>query len=149
MTNDNYTRSNQIRHQITTIPQHLKELYKQYRELNTITEIHLQKLSDNICKAFNINKIRVIFSGRQPHKCSGKRLKNKTMGVYTFCSITQNIQIYKLTAKRQQIVTPKTAIDTLLHEVNHHIDNMKYELKTIHCSGFYHRISQLKELLSK
>ena len=144
----NYKRSNEISHTIKTVPASLKALYKSYRELDSITTNHLQKLSDGLCKAFGVNPIPIEFEGRQPHATDGKKLKNKTKGIYNSNTFRQSITVYKFTAIRGQTVKPKTAIDILIHEVNHHIDSVKYKLNTIHTRGFYNRIKQTKELLS-
>lgn len=146
----NYEKSNNIRHIITgaSVPNYVKRLYNLLRDKTIITEQDLQALSDNICLVFEVKPISITFAGRQPHTHTGKRLKRKILGTERHSIFMNSIKIYKYTAVRQKELSPKTAISTLLHELNHYLDYVLYKLDSIHCSGFYHRIGQTVELLT-
>ena len=74
---------------------------------------------------------------------------NDTLGSYCREPFNTSIIIYRYTAVKKKEVSPKTAINALLHEIMHHWDHEKLGLKkSKHTSGFYQRISLLKEMLS-
>lgn len=77
-----------------------------------------------------------------------RKLKNgKILGDYS--PSYKRIRIYNLTASLHKVVSIKTFYDTLLHEFMHHYDIEALNLdKTLHTSGFYQRISDLKVKLS-
>ena len=89
-----------------------------------------QKLLDNICRALKISRTRLRVSDeRQPHKLRGGKLAYKLYGVY-YCE-NAVIEIANLTSIREQVVAGKTFLDTLIHELMHHIDR-KISPNTIH-----------------
>jgi hypothetical protein len=143
----NYEQSNSI----TIIPNvnlsiGTKNLYKKLREKTELTTDLLQMLSDCICIDLGIVAVPVKFQGKQPSSNDGKRLTKKVMGKYNTIGA---IQIYKYTAVKQKQVAPKTAINTLLHELNHHVDYTIIRLvNSIHSSGFYARLQHLQTLLA-
>jgi Mg2+ and Co2+ transporter CorA len=121
-----------------------KTLYSQFREQTQLTTKNLQCLADSICKDLDIARTDVLFDGRQPHRNSNGKLRQKTMGIYQ--PFTHKIQVYKFTAKRKQVYAPKSAISTLLHEINHHIDYMVLCLAvSLHTGGFYRRLKHITE----
>ena len=125
-------------------------LYKRYRELTEIKQEQLNQLSEFIFGMFDLDNVCIYFSGKQPHRKSNKKLKMKTLGKHI--SYGKNgdiatIQIYKFTAVKKKIVSPKTAIDILIHEIMHNLDIRLLKLNSIHCKGFYARIKQLKDML--
>ena len=80
-----------------------------------------QKLLDNICRSLRIPRTRLrVFEERQPHKLRGGKLAYKLYGVY-YCE-NATIEIANLTSIRKQVVAGKTFLDTLIHELMHHID---------------------------
>lgn len=142
---------NTVELNVRSVSKRAKQLYKKYREKDKITERELQALSNAICKSLRIPPVKVTLRGRQPAvmtSSSGRlRTKKKTLGIYNRGSRT--INIYKYTAVRNKPITPKQAISTLLHEIMHHYDYEKLKLKkSLHTSGFYIRISKLRELLN-
>ena len=143
----NYTKSNKI----TTIEglkflDRSKILYKRFREQIQISQAELQELSDSICSDLSLKRISVSFKGNQPNARTEKRLKNKTLGIYNTAGY---IQVYKYTAVRRKELAPKTAISTLLHELNHYFDYAIVGLtKSVHSKGFYLRLKQFTEKIS-
>ncbi len=147
---NNYNQSNSI----LTIPNltflncETQKLYSRYREAKEITQEKLQKLSDAIFSDLGLIALNISFKGRRPHKSDGKRIVQNTLGVHRSAMSSQSIQIYALTAARQDKVKPKTAISTLLHEINHNLDyNILKLRKSIHCKGFYIRLKHLTEAI--
>ena len=144
MSTENYTKSNRI----TEIPnlkisKATKVIYHQYRDVKVITEKALQRLSDAIFRDLGIKPLEITFAGRRPHSRNETRVTVETHGVHKGSIWSQSIQIYKYTAARQQLVSAKSAISTLLHEINHNIDLHIIKVKSIHCKGFYLRLKHL------
>jgi len=126
---------------------HARTLYVKCRDLNEISERHLQELSDAIFKMFGLQTVPVRFAGKQPVK-NTRNGYVKTLGVNRRNFLTNTIQIYKLTGKRGQVRKPKASVETLLHEIVHTLDIALCKLNdSIHSAGFYKRISQLKDML--
>ena len=105
-----------------------------------------QKLLDYLCDKYKIARIPLIVSNR-PRKCTGKR---QIYGFYRLYSKTGiSITVYNKTAKTGQEVAIKTFADTLLHEFIHHYDTTYLNIVSTHTTGFYKRISDLKNKLEK
>lgn len=146
----NYKQSNSI----TAIPNltffncETQKLYSKYREADKITQEMLQKLSNAIFSDLGLRALNISFKGRRPHSSDGARITQQTLGVHRSAMLSQSIQIYAKTAARQDDVKPKTAISTLLHEINHNLDyNILKLVKSIHCKGFYTRLKHLTEAI--
>ena len=112
-------------------------------------EVLGQQLLDNICRALKISRTRLRVSDeRQPHKLRGGKLAYKLYGVY-YCE-NAVIEIANLTSIRKQVVAGKTFLDTLIHELMHHIDRKFLRIpSTPHSPGFYARIEDLKAKLMR
>ena len=89
----------------------------------------------------------------QVHEHDGRRLQSKTYGYYR-CSARDGavtdarIRIYHRTAVRQQVISPKVFLNTVLHEWVHHYDFAGLRLgRSPHTSGFYARLRMLAEAL--
>ena len=108
-----------------------------------------QKLLDEICRSLKIPRARLrVFAERQPHKLRGGKLAYKLYGVYRCDSAV--IEIANLTSIRKQVVAGKTFLDTLIHELMHHIDRKFLRIpSTPHSPGFYARIEDLKTKLMR
>lgn len=148
----NYLKSKAARLPVVPFSNEAKELYLKCRELDSITQQNLQDIAHRVCGAFGIKMIPVVFDGVQPRQVKQTtrgRMTAKTQGYYMRSFLGSNILIYRLTAARRQVRSPKAAISTLLHELVHYMD---YEItglaKSIHSSGFYWRIGQLTDMLS-
>ncbi len=103
-----------------------------------------QRLLDNVCRTLGIERARLrVLDEHQPHRMRGGRLAYKEYGVYYFANGA--IGIANLTAVRGQVVAGKTFLDTLLHELMHHVDRKLLGIpSTPHSPGFYARIENLK-----
>ncbi len=112
-------------------------------------EVLGQKLLDDICRALKISRTRLRVSDeRQPHKLRGGKLAYKLYGAY-YCA-SEMIEIANLTSIREQVVAGKTFLDTLIHELMHHIDRQFLRIpSTPHSPGFYARIEDLKAKLMR
>lgn len=150
MTKDeNYRKSKEARLPVVDFSDEAKKLYRNCRELSSITQTHLQDIAHRVCGAFGIAMIQIVFAGVQPSSNNGRKMTVKTQGVFrrSFCG--SNIQIYRLTAARRQQRSPKGAIETLLHELVHYLDMEIIGLdRSIHTTQFRMRIDQLKNMLS-
>jgi hypothetical protein len=89
----------------------------------------------------------------QVHEHDGRRLRSKTYGYYR-CWFDDNrvsrarIRIYHRTAVRQQVISPKVFLNTLLHEWVHHFDFDGLRLaRSPHTAGFYARLRALADAL--
>jgi len=143
----NYEKSNRILEiKDLKFSTYTKMLYNKLRNKSSINQFDLQLLTDNIIKDMKIPfSIPVRFKNTQPHSTNNGKLKSKVMGTY---STLDTIIIYKYTAIRKKQITPKTAISTLLHEINHYADYKILNLiKSIHSKGFYSRLRQIENLL--
>jgi hypothetical protein len=91
----------------------------------------------------------VVADRAQVHSHNGQRLQSKTYGYYrcTFADgavKTARIRIYHRTAVRQQVITTKVFLNTLLHEWEHHHDFGGLRLpRSPHTAGFYARLRAL------
>jgi hypothetical protein len=146
---DNYEKSNSIE----TLPNlnlsaSTRRLFVSLREKVQTSQNDLQSVANAICGDLNVKSTPIHFGGVQNHSVRGGKIVSKTLGNYTtgVCSI----RIFELTAARKQKIAPKTAFDTLLHELMHHFDLKVLGLQsTIHSAGFYKRIGSLKAELLK
>lgn len=101
-----------------------------------------QKCLNYLCDKFKIEKVKLTVL----NKPQRKKANGKTLGFYTVGR--NHITIYNLTATTQKTVSIKTFYDTLLHEFMHHYDYKVLKLEnSLHTSGFYQRISDLKNKL--
>jgi hypothetical protein len=95
----------------------------------------------------------VVADRAQVHEHDGRRLQSKTYGYYR-CRFIEGavsdarIRIYHRTAVRQQVISPKVFLNTLLHEWVHHFDFAGLRLaRSPHTAGFYARLRALAEAL--
>jgi hypothetical protein len=153
---DVYIKSNATKLPPVVNHEALAEAHQQYlfcRSMQTISESALQTLTTLLTRVFGCEPINVALGGIQPSKNrSTGSLKQKTLGCYHQSSLNGKpykwIEVFKFTAKRQQHIAAKTATDTLLHEINHHIDTDKLDIRpSLHTAGFYLRISEMQQLL--
>jgi hypothetical protein len=113
-----------------------------------------QMLVDTLDELAGLPACAVVVADRpQVHEHDGRRLQSKTYGYYR-CryidgSITEaRIRIYHRTAVRQQVISAKVFLNTLLHEWVHHFDFAGLRLaRSPHTAGFYARLRALAEAL--
>jgi hypothetical protein len=144
----NYERSNAITKVDFPISRRARVLTKgllkskQEKDRQRIGDELLDELAD--MSRIDIVKLK-ISKAKQYHKKRSGRVSFKQYGYYRPAS--KYIYINNRTAVRGQILAPKTFVDTLLHEWVHHYDHVKLELDSIHTSGFYARLKDLKTKL--
>ena len=151
---DNYTKSKTATLPTLSFSTITKKEYTKGRELENISEKELQRIADAICCEFSVPTILINFKDRQPHKSDGKKITEKTQGIYQRTNFgNEKITVYKYTASRKQQRSPKGAISTLVHELCHYFDFRVIGLtRSPHTGnkdhGFYGRIRQLTDMLS-
>ena len=104
-------------------------------------QVRAQRISDGICTGFRVPRVRVIVAERRPHDQRGE-----LHGLYTPAIPPGRdvITLWMFTAKRAQVVAPRTFLRTLLHELCHHLDYTHLNLRdSLHTQGFYQRESSL------
>lgn len=111
-------------------------------------QVAAQNLVNYLCTKYKLPRCRVVI--RDCAQPSFRNGRGKTLGRYTTWGIGKRlIEIWNLTAKQKKVVSIKVFMDTLLHEFMHHYDREYLKLGgTIHCSGFYKRISDLNGKLA-
>ena len=113
-----------------------------------------QLLLDEISAAAGLGRVELVVADRaQVHEHDGRRLQSRTYGYYR-CWFSDGvvsrarIRIYHRTAVRQQVISPKVFLNTLLHEWVHHFDFAGLRLpRSPHTAGFYLRLRGLAEAL--
>jgi len=104
------------------------------------TEELAQIVSDELCGALRVRLPQVKVRGKRPLNSTGE-----LHGLFTTGPSREDcIQVWMLTAKRQQVVKFKTFLRTLVHEVCHHLDYVLLGLRdSFHTDGFFKRESSL------
>ena len=109
-----------------------------------------QLLIDQLNADAQLTRCQLTVADRpQVHHHDGQRLQSKTYGYYncTFDDGAVNgarIRVYHRTAVRQQVISPKVFLNTLLHEWMHHFDFAGLGLsRSPHTAGFYTRLRVL------
>ena len=154
--NSSYIRSNELELPISSLPKAVRDLYKMLRAGISVTRIELQTLVDGICDALGIPTAPVVYDGVETSERSvstsskgrtRSRMSEKVHGTYN--PTTRTITVYKYTAAKRQLRAVKSVIETLLHELNHHVDTVKLQLVSRHTGGFGRRLGTMKDLLSQ
>jgi len=113
-----------------------------------------QLLVDELGTIAGLPVCQIVVADRaQVHEHDGQRLQSRTYGYYR-CSFRNGevagarIRIYHRTAVRQQVISPKVFLNTVLHEWMHHFDFAGLGLdRSPHTTGFYTRLRALAEAL--
>jgi len=113
-----------------------------------------QMLVDELCSEAGLRRCEVAVADKpQVHEHDGRRLQSKTYGYYR-CWFEEGrvsrarIRIYHRTAVRQQVISPKVFLNTVLHEWVHHYDFDGLRLaRSPHTAGFYARLRALADAL--
>ncbi len=104
-----------------------------------------QVICDEICRVKRVSSLRVIVKGVRPIEDS-----SEYHGLYVSEGQSHEITVWMYTAKRRQVVAPRTLLRTLLHEVVHHLDYTKLDLEeSFHTDGFFKRESSLVRQLER
>ena len=91
----------------------------------------------------------IVADRAQVHQHDGRRLQSRTYGYYRCRFVAgqvsdARIRIYHRTAVRQQVISAKVFLNTLLHEWVHHFDFAGLRLeRSPHTAGFYARLRAL------
>jgi len=147
-----YERSNAI----TEVPLPPHEGYS--RVITTLSEAlgaedaeEVQRVSNvlvrGICRALKTGRAVVRIASGRPHNDRGE-----LHGLYEPCEEggVAHITVWMRTAKRGEVVAPRTFLRTLLHEVGHHLDMELFDLPQSHHSrGFYRRESSLYRIITQ
>jgi len=121
-----------------------------YRERNRLAQLMIDEL-DTLAE---LPSCRVTVADRaQVHQHDGRRLQSKTYGYYR-CRFAgggvtdARIRIYHRTAVRQQVISSKVFLNTLLHEWMQHLDFAGLGLdRSPHTAGFFARLRDLADAL--
>jgi hypothetical protein len=112
------------------------------QRLGTITQAS-QRLVDALCYALGVGPPMVEVRGVRPRNQRGE-----LHGIFYPRPRSPYIVLWARTAKRHDLVAPKTFLRTLIHELVHHLDYALLKLGTsFHTSGFFQRESFLVRAL--
>lgn len=104
-----------------------------------------QVICDEVCAAVGVRPPVVCVKGVRPIRQSGEY-----HGLYVSDGDSDEITVWMYTAKRRQIVAPRTLLRTIAHEVVHHLDFHKFGLtESFHTEGFFKRESSLVRQLER
>ena len=117
-------------------------------------QVLAQQLIDSLNAEVGLPACTVVVADRrQVHEHDGRRLQSRTYGYYR-CWFDRGtvsrarIRIYHRTAVRQQVISPKVFLNTLLHEWTHHFDFAGLKLRrSPHTTGFFTRLRLLAEAI--
>jgi len=100
-----------------------------------------------ICKDLEIKCPEIVtYSGHVPHKRRENRLCAQLFGWYKPAKL--HLHVYKFTAVQKKERATKSVLNVFIHEMTHHIDNVKFGMpQSPHTKGFYRRMRQLENAL--
>lgn len=102
-----------------------------------------QALTDELCHLLGVTAVSVEVRGVRPHNQRGE-----LHGIFYPRVRPPRIILWMRTARRHDIVKPKTFVRTLLHELGHYLDYALLKLSdSFHNSGFFKRESFLVRVL--
>jgi hypothetical protein len=105
------------------------------RKVNKVAQV----VCDEICQVMRVSSLQVVVKGVRPIRDAAEY-----HGLYVSEGRSHEITVWMYTAKRKQVVAPRTLLRTLLHEVVHHLDYTVLELEeSFHTDGFFKRESSL------
>ena len=144
MNSTNYEISNKIENvRLNSFKSDYSESLLNSSENIAIRQKRAETLLKYLCGKFNINNVTLLVTNK-PRPCKGI---GQIGGWYVVNE--KKIIIYNTTAKTNKTISIKSFYDTLLHEFIHHYD---YEVigltDSLHTTGFYKRITDLKNKLS-
>lgn len=105
------------------------------RKVNKVAQV----ICDEVCQVMQVSPLRVTVKGVRPIRDDAEY-----HGLYVSEGRSHEITVWMYTAKRRQVVAPRTLLRTLVHELVHHLDYTKLELEeSFHTDGFFKRESSL------
>lgn len=130
---------------ITLLPVALSGEYADEAERRRKVVKVVQVICDEICQALRVDPPRVLVKGVRPIQD-----RAEYHGLYVSEGRTHEITLWMYTAKRKQVVAPRTLLRTLVHEVVHHLDFTVFALEeSFHSDGFFKRESSLVRQLER
>lgn len=107
-------------------------------------ESHGAELVASLCAQMGGTAPRLlVLDAPRPHQVRDGRLSYQRLGSYS--PRTRTVRLHNRTARLGRVVAPRTFLETLLHELVHHWDFEHLGLaRSLHTSGFYHRLGHLK-----
>lgn len=142
----NYVKSNSITEIDFSISSNAHSLVEQLLKSKNNRQKLSSELLDELADLAKIDIANVkVSEAKQYHKKYKGKIVARQYAYYRPKS--RYIYINNRTAVRGQILASKTFVDTLLHEWVHHYDYCKLGLNSIHTSGFYARLKDLKTKL--
>jgi len=105
------------------------------------TESAAQDLVTELCRLLGVRRVTVEVKGVRPHNARGE-----LHGI--FYPSAPRIVLWMRTARRHEVVRPKTFLRTLMHELGHYLDYSLLRLgESYHTRGFFKRESFLVHTL--
>lgn len=103
---------------------------------------HAQALLAHLSAHFGVGAPAVRVLGVRPHQVENGVCTYQLFGDYT--PSTERIRVWMRTAIREQVSSPRALLNTLLHELCHHLDNTIWSSpESPHTRGFFGRIDDL------
>ncbi|HXN85393.1 MAG TPA: hypothetical protein VN867_04945 [Candidatus Binataceae bacterium] len=109
-------------------------------ESGTLREVHQCTLAlmTELCVVFRVPAIRVEVRGVRPHNARGE-----LHGLFRL-SKPPEILLWMRTARRHEVVKPRTFLRTMFHELCHYLDYSLFKMEdSFHTMGFFKRESFL------
>jgi len=101
-----------------------------------------QELLAHLSTHFGVSVPPVRVLGVRPHQVDNGVCTYQLFGDYT--PSTERIRVWMRTAIRAQVSSPKAMLNTLLHELCHHLDNTIWACpESPHTRGFFGRVDDL------
>jgi hypothetical protein len=101
-----------------------------------------QNLLAHLARHFGVSVPPVRVLGVRPHQVDNGVCTYQLFGDYT--PSTERIRVWMRTAIRAQVSSPKALLNTLLHELCHHLDNTVWACpESPHTRGFFARVDDL------
>ena len=102
-----------------------------------------QRLVDEVCRSIGVYPVRVEIRGVRPHDP-----RRELHGIFYPDSRPPRMVVWMRTARRHDVVKPKTFLRTLMHELGHYLDYAALKLgDSFHTQGFFKRESFLVRTL--
>ena len=140
---DNFEISNKhVNVRLNAFNSRYSEFFLKSNETMSQRQKRAETLLNYLCGKFKIDNVTLLVTDK-PRPCKGR---GQIHGWYV--TAEKKIIIYNTTAKTHKPISIHTFYDTLLHEFMHHYDYKVLRLsESFHTSGFYKRISDLKNKL--
>jgi len=101
-----------------------------------------QALLAHLSGHFGVRAPSVRVLGVRPHRVEDGVCTYQLLGDYT--PATERIRVWMRTAIRAKITSPKAFLNTLLHELGHHLDSTLWSSpESPHTRGFFTRVDDL------